>query len=666
MNFVKRVNNIHKLKLVSGILILLMATQSSFVFAKKQIQYGKDSENASVDEVNDAWKKGNFTFETDKSGNTTARIYSQEEAKKVISNSGMGAGKYDSVGSALLSMMGGIPIGKTVTYGFQYTGIRAFPICASNKSAPEVGDRVIGVCYNVPIGPVKSNPVVGFTTFQAEEGGAQSGTVQFNTETVINRGRGNDAETIKGTLTAQINADVYQGSTGLSGTGGLTGYGGNEWGWSNGIAPNSKTSTSSWKSQDVTAEDACTKYGVACGKSKEEANKEMCSKYNVGCKNDGKSGFSKEAVDRANKTGDICGSLGNEFCGSQSPPKANQIDWKNGKGIGDQINNLLNDKNGSRGSSSSSSRGSSSGGSSSGGSSSGGSSSGKNSSNFNSGNSNSGDSYGGKGSSNSYGVKGSGSIPSSSNGNGSFNSSDNDWMKSSGGGKGVKNLDEFFGGNKNNAFNSPSGDYPRGLTTDSFGLDGAEPDENGNMPPFNSSGIDTYGKAGYNPSDFVDENGNPISDSDFNSTDSFGENNFSNILQDSLHDGLNGGSINGSGLNGNDIFEDSSKSNSLANMIHSLLSGEESGFGANNDKSTLSNQDLFDIAKRLLLEAGFTEDDIKKGLNYDKDSAYTEPNVAWDFNRMTTLLKGRKVKFDNQHEIHQKPKAKPGTGRFGM
>lgn len=492
------------------------------------------------------------------------------------------AGKNDPIGSALLGMMGGIPIGKTVSYIFQFSGIRSFPVCATSNGAPEVGDNVKAICYNTPMPGVKSHPVVNFTMFDTEDGGAKSNSMNFSTEAMLFSSTG-ESRKITGTLTTQINADVYQGSTGLSGGSGITGFGDNQWGWSNGIAPGNNDSLSSWKNQDVTAEDACTKYGVACGKSQEEADKEMCSKYNVNCGDSNKNTFSKEAVDRANKTGDICGSLGNAFCGSQSPPKANQVDWKSGKGIGSQVGDLLND---------------------------------------------------------------------TKNGNGSFSSSDNDWMNANGGGKGEKNLDGFFG--NDNSFNSP-GDYPNGLTTDSFGLDGGEADKNGDLPLFNSSGVDTYGKAGYNPADFANEDGNFVNDADFGAD--YGNNNFSDILQDTLNDGLN---------KGGSLFEDTDKSNSLAGMIHNLLSGDENGLNTNNDKSTLSNQDLFDIAKRLLLESGLTEDDILKGVNYDKDSAYTEPKVAWDFNRMTTLLKGRKVKFDNQHEIHQKPKTKSGSGGFGM
>lgn len=581
MSWISKIRQSKCKKIISGIIVALVITQ----FCGIDTSFAGIRSDAKKDGLVDA--------------NNQNKFYSKNETATDKNF----AGKNDSIGSALLSMMGGIPIGKTVSYGFQFTNIRSFPVCATSNGAPEVGDRVNAVCYNIPMPRVQSNPVVSFTTFNTEEGGSSSGSMTFNTTAVKqNRDKktGNtiSAETIHGTLTTQVNADVYQGNTSLSGSGGIAGMGGNQWGWSNGVAPSSKQSLD-WKTKELPAEDACTKYGIACGaKTKEEADKIICSKYGMNCKADNKNAFTKEAVDQANKTGDICGSLGNSFCGSQSPPKPNQVDWKSGNGIGNQISNLLNDKNGS----------------------------GKNT----------------------------GSSASSKSG--SFNSSDSDWMKSSGGGKGTKNLDSFFGDGKDNTFNS--GDYPSGLTTDSFGLDGGEVDENGNPPLFNSEGIDTYGKAGYNPADFVDENGNPISDSDFDS--SYG-NNFSNILQDSLHDGLNESNMEGSSL-----FEDADKSNSLAGMIHNLLSGDENGYAANNNKATLSNQDLFDIAKRLLLEAGFSEDDIKKGLNYDKDSAYTEPNVAWDFNRMTTLLKARKVNFDNVYEIQQKPKAKPGTGGFGM
>jgi hypothetical protein len=571
MNWINKIRQSKYKKVMSGVITALVITQ----FCSIDTSFAGVRADAERDGLVDA--------------NNPNKFYSKDE----IASDKNFVGKNDSISSTLLSMMGGIPIGKTVSYGFQFTNIRSFPVCATNNGAPEVGDSVNAICYNTPMPGVQSNPVVGFTTFNTEEGGAASGSMTFNTTAHRQKknsyGQGGGIETINGTVTTQVNADVYQGNTGLSGAGGITGIGGNQWGWSNGVAPSNKQSLD-WKTKEISAEDACTKYGIACeAKTKEEADKIICSKYGMNCKSDDKDAFTKEAVDQANKTGDVCGSLGSSFCGSQSPPKPNQVDWKSGNGIGNQISNLLNDKNGSEKS-------------------------------------------------------------------GSFNSSDNDWMKSSGGGKGTKNLDSFFGDGKDNTFNS--GDYPSGLTTDSFGLDGGEVDENGNSPLFNSEGIDTYGKAGYNPADFVDENGNPISSSDFDS--SYG-NNFSNILQDSLHDG-----INKSNMEGSSLFEDADKSNSLAGMIHNLLSGDENGYAANNNKATLSNQDLFDIAKRLLLEAGFSENDIKKGLNYDKDSAYTEPNVAWDFNRMTTLLKARKVNFDNAYELQQKPKAKHGTGSFGM
>ena len=471
----------------------------------------------------------------------------------------------DAIGSTILSMMGGIPIGKRVSYGFQFSGIRSFPVCAASNGNPEVGDNVKAVCYNVTMPGVKTRPTVGYTSFDTEEGGAKSGSMTFNTEMVL-KGTGKNTKNVSGTLVTQINADVYQGSTGLSGSSGFINDNNlNKWGWSDGTSSGSKN-LNGWKTQDVSADDACKKYGVACGtKSKEEVNAELCSKFNVNCSSDGKNAFSSDAIARANKTGDICGSLGNAFCGSQSAPKENQVDWTKGKGLGSQVNDLLND------------------------------------------------------------VKSE-----------SFNGSDFDWMSSSGGENGTGNLDDFFGGDKNTI---PSANYPNGLTTDSFGLDGGEVDENGNPPLFNSSSIDNYGRAGYTPIDFSSPD---------ESNSGYSKNGFSDILKDSLHNDLDG----------------SNKANSLAGMIHNLISGENET--ANNDKSTLSNQDLFDLSKRLLMESGFSEEDIQNGENYDTDSSYSDPLTSWDFNRTTTLLKGRKVKFNNQYEVQQKPKTKQGQGGFGM
>ena len=43
-----------------------------------------------------------------------------------------------------------------------------------------------------------------------------------------------------------------------------------------------------------------------------------------------------------------------------------------------------------------------------------------------------------------------------------------------------------------------------------------------------------------------------------------------------------------------------------------------------------------------------TMDDIKNGRNYDANSAFTEPKTAWDMNRITTLIRNKKLKVDDK------------------
>ena len=47
-------------------------------------------------------------------------------------------------------------------------------------------------------------------------------------------------------------------------------------------------------------------------------------------------------------------------------------------------------------------------------------------------------------------------------------------------------------------------------------------------------------------------------------------------------------------------------------------------------------------------------DDLRRGKNYDPNSAYTEPNAAWDMNRITTLLTNKKIKLESKDDIRKK------------
>ncbi|MCR5404599.1 MAG: hypothetical protein K6E91_12390 [Butyrivibrio sp.] len=81
-------------------------------------------------------------------------------------------------------------------------------------------------------------------------------------------------------------------------------------------------------------------------------------------------------------------------------------------------------------------------------------------------------------------------------------------------------------------------------------------------------------------------------------------------------------------------FKQDSLIDSLTEALGNLWEG--SAFDA---PSTISNQQLYTIAKGLLAKRGYSSDDLKAGYNYDPKSAYTDPTYSWDFHRITRLLK---------------------------
>ena len=62
-----------------------------------------------------------------------------------------------------------------------------------------------------------------------------------------------------------------------------------------------------------------------------------------------------------------------------------------------------------------------------------------------------------------------------------------------------------------------------------------------------------------------------------------------------------------------------------------------------NDKKTMSDQELFQVAKKILYANGYDLNAIVHGKSYDEGSFYTDPEVAWDMNRITKLLKLHKI-----------------------
>ena len=112
-----------------------------------------------------------------------------------------------------------------------------------------------------------------------------------------------------------------------------------------------------------------------------------------------------------------------------------------------------------------------------------------------------------------------------------------------------------------------------------------------------------------------------------------------------------GGGTNGfgneygqTGRNGSSL---SSTIESLKDKIASILGGEK--------VATMTEQQMFDAAKKFLLANGYSLDELLKGANYDGGSVYTEPQYAWDMNRITKLIKLNKIEITDENNKPVQP-----------
>ena len=242
------------------------------------------------------------------------------------------------------------------------------------------------------------------------------------------------------------------------------------------------------------------------------------------------------------------------------------------------------------------------------------------------------------------------------NDNNSYNSGNNDWASSNGDSDGTSNLDDYFNGLGDEAAES----LPDYLTDDLLGVD---------SDLLGMEAVDTDGDGVVDSVQM--ENGETISPDDYIAAkssegntgyDASGTNadedlyNGGMSLQDFLNsvDGLNSEETGDDSLNG------LSDNNSLAARIKSLINEKTDTSSGNGDQG-MTEQQLFDMAKKLLLANGMTLEDIVKGKNYDKNSAYTEPANAWDMNRITTLLKAKKIKLEGADAIRPEQSKKSLT-----
>lgn len=226
----------------------------------------------------------------------------------------------------------------------------------------------------------------------------------------------------------------------------------------------------------------------------------------------------------------------------------------------------------------------------------------------------------------------------------SFNSGDSDWANSNA--DGATDIDDYF-----NGLGDEDG-LPDGLTEDVLGVDG-------DLDALGLTGEDTDGDGVLDT--FTDTEGNVMdidgvteymtnahenSDSDFYS----GDDNEGNYEGDSFSDWLAKFGLDGLGDGTLGSLTDGNGNDSLAKRISDFVNGATSN-AETGDKSTISEQEMYDLAKKMLLANGLTLDDIKKGKNYDKNSAYTEPTSAWNMNRITTLLKEKKIKLESKDDV---------------
>ncbi len=231
-----------------------------------------------------------------------------------------------------------------------------------------------------------------------------------------------------------------------------------------------------------------------------------------------------------------------------------------------------------------------------------------------------------------------------------FNSSDDDWTNSNNGNTGESLLDDYF-----NGVEYDNQDIPGGLTNDLLGVgdaifteeavdnlverygeDGEELPEGGLLASVDENGFVAYGANEQAP-----EGG-------FNSQDDgvFGLVDLASAYQDGIAglDGLrNNNGMNSSNNNLLGNIDGNNQSN-LSKRLRQLIGGDDSAIAA---AATASDQELFDMAKQMLLSNGLNLDDIRRGRNYSPNSAWTDPTLAWDFNRIPSLLRRHRINLTN-------------------
>lgn len=260
-------------------------------------------------------------------------------------------------------------------------------------------------------------------------------------------------------------------------------------------------------------------------------------------------------------------------------------------------------------------------------------------------------------------------------GDGSFNSGGIDWASSnSNGNYEGTNLDDYFNSGDGSNDYSINGENIGGITNDILGIDSSFDSANGEYG---------YGEEGDVTSDLVgiattNADGVPgyyDADGNFIPYDKEAYERFKamNAERESMGEmGMSWEDFKTKfGLNdiGNEMFGDMEGKNSKSSLLGgiSMLKNALASIFGEEAVATMTEQQMFDAAKKFLLASGYSLEELANGANYDEGSIYTEPKYAWDMNRITKLLKLNKIeiKDDNDKLVTPKKSALGNATKIG-
>ncbi len=576
---------------------------------------------------------------------------------------------FDSV----IGLTGGIPIGKSVKYSFSIVGLNAYVVCQTSNGDPEVGSsaNIRCACY-VPGG--WAVPPYRLATEDYTEG--KTTTTDFAFTTFRQHA---DGEIEMGSVAAAVRAQVFNGTNDMS-----TNYG---------------TGASEWYEEESTASTGKLETGKDSEKDGEinsltELN-EIINKQNFDSLMGGTSSisggantyippFDQNGNPTQNYKSDGEFGIGDEYPTDDNTDTNPMGDNTGTNPMGDNTGtNLTGDNTGTNptGDSTGTTPTGDNTGTNPTGDSTGVNRTGNDTASGNSQNSTGNETSVGDYILNGNSVKNDSGSDSFSEGINSilsdnissFNASDNDWA-SSGGGDGM-DVNDYLSGALDDT------GIPENLTNDLFGLSDTDMQmlealERGDM--FNADGTlanpDMFNEIIAENTPLYDSEGNYIGDGSTEDTataeyafthgdyvpqsdDNYAINAdddpaalFAKLMQSMNQATQSSTTRSTTGQGGN---KPADKSSILGKSdVLSSLTGEDA---EKIRRNTTSDQELFELALKLLKEKGTKEAEAVRGKTYNSDSAWTDPKSAWDFNRITSLLKKKRVTY-KANATPQKPK----------